>query len=60
MAYIDVDKDIRYYTDPLEEKIDDLQIDTGDLEKRIYELEQENIYLQSKIGRFAFKKEEED
>ena len=60
MAYIDVDKDIKYYTDPLEEKIDDLQIDTGDLEKRIYELEQENIYLQSKIGRFAFKKEEED
>lgn len=59
MAYIDVDKDIKYYTDPLEEKIDDLQIDTGDLEKRIYELEQENIYLQSKISRFAFKKEED-
>ena len=25
MAYIDVDKDIRYYTDPLEEKIDELE-----------------------------------
>ena len=26
MAYIDVDKDIRYYTDRLEEKIDELEI----------------------------------
>ena len=25
MAYIDVDKDIRYYTEPLEEKIEELQ-----------------------------------
>ena len=25
MAMIDVDKDIRYYTDPLEEKIDELE-----------------------------------
>ena len=25
MAYIDVDKDIRYYTDPLEERIDELE-----------------------------------
>jgi len=39
MAYIDIDKDIKYYTDPLEEKIDELEIDTGHLEKRIDELE---------------------
>ena len=25
MAYLDVDKDIRYYTDPLEERIDELE-----------------------------------
>ena len=25
MAMIDVDKDIRYYTDPLEERIDELE-----------------------------------
>ena len=25
MAYIDVDKDIRYYTDPLDERIDELE-----------------------------------
>ena len=25
MAYLEVDKDIRYYTDPLEERIDELE-----------------------------------
>ena len=25
MAYLDVDKDIRYYTDPLDERIDELE-----------------------------------
>ena len=31
MAYIDVDKDIRYYTDRLEEKIDDKQDEVNTL-----------------------------
>ena len=39
MAYIDVDKDIKHYTDPLEERLDELEIDTEHLEKRIDELE---------------------
>ena len=39
MAYIDVDKDIRYYTDPLEEKIDELEDKINDLNSRLYNLE---------------------
>jgi chromosome segregation ATPase len=47
MAYIDVDKDIRYYTDPLEERleekintlkerIDDMQEDIGSIEEAVH------------------------
>ena len=32
MAYIDVDKDIRYYTDPLKEKIDELAVIVKDID----------------------------
>jgi len=32
MAMIDVDKDIRYYTDPLEEKIDELAVIVKDMD----------------------------
>ena len=39
MANINVDSDIQYYTGPLEERLDELEIDTEHLEKRIDELE---------------------
>jgi len=39
MAYVDVDTDIRYYTDPLEEKIDELEDKINDLNSRLYNLE---------------------
>ena len=48
MAYVDVDTDVKHYTDPLEEKIDELEIDTGHLEKRIDELEDKIFAIQQR------------
>ena len=36
MAYIDVDKDIRYYTDRLEEKIDSMEEQVKELQEAIH------------------------
>lgn len=38
MAYIDIDKDIRYYTDRLEEKLDDKQDEINTLTDNIESL----------------------
>ena len=36
VAYIDIDKDIRYYTDPLEEKVDVLDECVTELQKAVH------------------------
>ena len=47
MAYIDVDKDIRYYTDPLEERIDELE---DKLKTQMQDVDDECMGLQDKLA----------
>ena len=46
MAYLDVDKDIRYYTDPLEERIDELE---GRLKTQMQDVDDELMTLTNQI-----------
>ena len=46
MAYLDVDKDIRYYTDPLEERIDELE---DKLKSQMIDVDDELMELSHKI-----------
>ena len=46
MAYLDVDKDIRYYTDPLEERIDELE---GRLKTQMQDVVDELMTLTNQI-----------
>ena len=46
MAYVDVDTDVKHYTDPLEEKIYELEDKINDLNSRLYNLEKEAIERQ--------------
>ena len=43
VAYIDIDKDIRYYTDPLEEKVDEM-------EERVKELQQAVHFISESLN----------
>tara|TARA_R110000751_G_scaffold10161_1_gene37611 strand:+ start:41 stop:217 length:177 start_codon:yes stop_codon:yes gene_type:complete len=46
MAYLDVDKDIRYYTDPLEERIDELE---DKLKSQMIDVDDELMTLTNQI-----------
>ena len=46
MAYIDVDKDIRYYTDRLEERIDELE---EKLKSQMIDVDNDIMGLQDKL-----------
>ena len=46
MAYLDVDKDIRYYTDPLEERIDELE---NKLKTQMQDVDDELMTLTNQI-----------
>ena len=46
MAYIDIDKDIRYYTDPLEERIDELE---DKLKSQMQDVDDELMTLTNQI-----------
>jgi uncharacterized coiled-coil protein SlyX len=47
MAYLDVDKDIRYYTDPLEERIDELE---DKLKSQMIDVDDDIMGLQDKLA----------
>ena len=47
MAMIDVDKDIRYYTDPLEERIDELE---DKLKSQMIDVDDDIMELQDKLA----------
>jgi len=46
MAYLDVDKDIRYYTDPLEERINELE---DKLKSQMIDVDDELMTLTNQI-----------
>jgi hypothetical protein len=58
MAYIDVDKDIRYYTDPLEEKVDVLDECVTELQKAVHLISESLNAIEEMLK--IIRKEQED
>ncbi len=58
VAYIDVDKDIRYYTDPLEEKIDVLDECVTELQKAVHLISESLNAIEEMLK--IIRKEQED
>ncbi len=46
MAYLEIDKDIKYYTDPLEERIDELE---EKLKSQMIDVDNDIMGLQDKL-----------